>query len=80
MAEKVKDTNALMQMGFEVDVSLYTLGDILDLTDDKMPLRDRIGALTKGITKGDIRAVRLKDLPKFAEAISAALNEDANPT
>ena len=80
MPTKTTDVSTLEQMGFEIDVSLYTLGDILDLTDDKMPIRDRIGALTKGITKGDVRAVRLSDLPKFAEAISTALNADSNPT
>lgn len=73
-------TTDLKKLGFEVDVSQYTVGDILDLTDETIPVRDRILILQKGITAGDLRALRIVDLPKFTDAISAALTVQANPT
>ena len=76
----VEEGNALVRMGYEVDIELYTLGDILDLSDDTLPLKDRIMALGKGITKGNIRDLKLVDMPKFVDAISAALAAESNPT
>jgi len=70
----------LKSMGFVVDVSKFTVGDILDLTDGEMPMNKRLLVLQKGIMQGDLRALPISELPKFIEAISAELGKQANPT
>jgi hypothetical protein len=70
----------LEQLGFELDLDAYEMGDIFDLSDETLPFKTRYEALGKGITKGDIRKLKVKDLPKFIEAINAALSAETNPT
>jgi|WetSurSiteA1Bulk_404760.scaffolds.fasta_scaffold14156_2 hypothetical protein len=70
----------LEQLGFELDLDLYEMGDIFDLSDESLSFKDRYMALAKGITKGDIRKLKVKDLPKFMEAINEALKSQTNPT
>ena len=70
----------LNTLGFEVDVTLFNVGDIMDLTDDAIPLKERLIILQKGITKGNLRLLPLHKLPEFIEAISAELGKQGNPT
>lgn len=70
----------LKDMGFVVDVSLYTVGDILDLSNEKLPITDRLAVLQRGIVQGDLRSLSISRLPEFIAAISEALSTEANPT
>ena len=70
----------LQSMGFVVDVSKYTVGDILDLTDSSIPINQRLIVLQRGIVQGDLRSLPLHKLPEFIEAISAELGKASNPT
>lgn len=69
----------LKELGFVIDVSLYTVGDILDLADDALPVTDRIRVLSHGIVEGDLRTLPVSKLPEFVKAISDAMGEQANP-
>jgi hypothetical protein len=70
----------LKSMGYVVDVSKFTVGDILDLTDGEIPINRRLMVLQKGIVEGDLRMLPLNKLPEFIEAISTELGKQANPT
>jgi len=75
-----KVTTDLKEMGFVVDVSKYTVGDILDLSDDALPIAKRLEVLQHGLVSGDLRSLPISKLPEFIQAISAAMSAEANPT
>lgn len=70
----------LKGLGFVVDVSLYTVGDVMDLSNEKLPIADRLEILQHGIVEGDLRSLPMNKLPEFIQAISEALSAEANPT
>jgi|GEM_PF-5174879 len=78
MATKI--TTDLKEMGFVVDVSKYTVGDILDLSDETLPIAKRLEVLQHGIVSGDLRSLPISKLPEFIQAISVAMSAEANPT
>lgn len=67
------------ELGFEVDVSLYTVGDILDLADETLPIAQRLAILQHGIVKGNLRELPVSKLGDFVKAVSAAMSAEANP-
>jgi len=64
----------------KVDISKFTVGDILDLGDDQLPLKQRIEILQRGLVGGDIRDVPITELPNVIAQISAEMSKAANPT
>lgn len=70
----------LQSMGFVVDVSKFTVGDVMDLTDETMGMKERLLILQRGIVQGDLRKLPLSKLQEFIEAISAELGKQSNPT
>lgn len=76
---KVTDNVDLKELGFVVDVSLYTVGDILDLADEELPIARRLKTLQHGIVEGDLRSLPVGKLNDFVKAISDAMSAEANP-
>lgn len=74
MAETLQD------LGYVIDVSLFTVGDILDLSDESVPINKRIETLQRGIVKGDLRALPIAKLPDLIAAITEEMGKEANPT
>lgn len=72
--------DALESLGFVVDASKFTVGDILDLSDEQIPLTKRLEVLNHGIVQGDLRSLPLVRLPELIAILSAELNKQANPT
>ena len=70
----------LKGLGFVVDVSVYTVGDIMDLSNEELPIADRLEILQHGIVEGDLRGLPISKLPEFIQAISEALSAEANFT
>ena len=70
----------LKGLGFVVDVSVYTVGDIMDLSNEELPIADRLEILQHGIVEGDLCGLPISKLPEFIQAISEALSAEANPT
>jgi hypothetical protein len=68
------------ELKIRLDVSVYTVGDLLDLDDDGIKLVDKLRIVEKGVVEGSLRAVPLVDLPKIIEQISMEINTEANPT
>lgn len=71
--------DTLKDLGFVVDISLYTVGDILDLSDDILPIKQRLGILQHGIVEGDLRGLPVSKLNDFVKAISDSMTTQANP-
>lgn len=67
-------------LNLKLDVSVYTVGDILDMADDNIELVEKLRIIEKGIVEGDLRAVPLTQLPQVIEQISMEMNTEANPT
>lgn len=72
--------NDLEQMGFVIDVTKYTFGDILDLSDESIPITQRLMVLSHGLVKGNIRELPITKLADFVQAINDAVSAQANPT
>jgi hypothetical protein len=70
----------IKELGFVLDVSLYTVGDIIDLADDDLSIAKRIAILDHGIVEGDLRALSVSKLGDFVKAVSDAMGAQANPT
>lgn len=64
----------------KLDVSVYTVGDILDFADDSIDIVEKLRIIEKGVVEGDLRGVPLVELPNIISQISMEINAEANPT
>ena len=68
-------------MNIQVDISELTLGDMEILSNqEKYTFTEQLEVLERIVSEGDVRAIRLLDLPKVAEMIQEQVEEAANPT
>lgn len=67
-------------LDIRLDVGKFTVGDIMDLSDESVSMLDRLKIIEKGVVQGDLRAVPINDLPQVVAQITEQLNEDSNPT
>lgn len=68
-------------MDITVDISELTLGDMEILSNqEKFGFNEQLEVLERIIIGGDVRKIRLVDLPKVAEMIQTQVEAAANPT
>ena len=67
-------------LDIKLDVSVYTVGDILDMADDSINLIEKLRIIEKGVVEGDLRSVPLVQLPQVIDRISMEVDTKANPT
>jgi len=65
----------------KVDISELTLGDMEILSNqEKFGFSEQLAVLERIVVEGDVRKIRLIDLPKVAEMIQTQVEAAANPT
>jgi hypothetical protein len=68
------------ELGIVINVNDITLGDITDLSDETIPFPLRLVILQKMLHEGDARNIRILQLSKVMDLISAKIEKASNPT
>jgi len=73
---------AVKKLDIELDINELTLGEleILSSTDEADTVTTKVDILASICTKGNIRDVKLKDLPRLISEVEEAVESQSNPT
>ncbi len=73
---------ATKKLDIELDINELTLGELetLSSTDKSITVTEKVDILASICTKGNVRDVKLKDLPKLIEEVEEAVETQSNPT